>query len=488
MGRKCSYIVLGCILFWMLLITGFAACRNYDLLKGENAALLLYLFVGEDAGNDNEIDIVKEEVPADTLDVISDAELAEQARLEEQEYLCNIMKQHEPLLDDAFAQWLLECYPDACDNIVAEMQGGAYESSMWHTQTGKSLFVLRDMEEGILDSEELAKEHLIYEKECANEDYVSLSFAGDISFANDYAPAQNYTREGIDGAFSPDLQKTMREADIFMLNNEFCYSTRGTPVPKGYNFRADPSTVERLAEMGVDIVSIANNHAYDYGGEAFADTIDTLNEAGMPYVGGGMDIEDAKNHIVYFIANGMKFGYIAATQVERDEPVFTQPAGEDTPGVVRCFSPELVVDMVKQAKQKCDFVIVYSHWGTELVTTIQEDQRELAKAFIDAGADVIVGGHPHCLQGVEYYNGVPVFYSMSNFSFSSKRVNSTVLNLQVTIDGIQQAKYIPCMENGGKTIQCDYQDADYVQIIQLLNDVSANARIDEDGIVSPMPE
>lgn len=387
-------------------------------------------------------------------------------------------------IDEEFATWLLEHYEEAFTEAVQAIDNDDYTDTLWYTMTGKSLFVLRDEYKGILDSEEAMREHLIYQKDCSSTEFVSLSFAGDVSFADDYAPSQNYTREGISGAFSADLQKTMQEADIFMLNNEFCYSTRGTPLPKGYNFRADPSRVKRLDEMGVDIVSIANNHAYDYGAEGFLDTIATLNEDNMPYVGGGTNLEDAKTHIVYFIANGIKIGYIAASQVERDEPIYTQPATENSPGVVRCYEPELVNEMIAEAKKNCDFVIVYPHWGTELVKEIQSDQQQLAYSFIDAGADAVIGGHPHCLQGVEYYNGTPIFYSLSNFSFSSKVVDSTVLNLEITIDGIRQARYIPCMEQNGRTHQCDEGDDNYNRILELLNSISANAQIDEKGIVS----
>lgn len=386
-------------------------------------------------------------------------------------------------IDEEFAAWLYENYTDDFENVMESIKKDAYTDSLWYDLTGKSIFVLKDEKNGIFASEETMKAHLIYQKKCNDLDYVNLLFAGDVSFANDYLPSQNYTSMGIDGAFSEELQNTMQEADIFMINNEFCYSTRGNPIPKGYNFRADPSRVKRLDEMGVDIVSIANNHAYDYGAEAFLDTIDTLKEDDMPYVGGGSDLADAKNHIVYFIANGIKIGYIAATQIERDT-VFTQPATEDSPGVVRCYDPELVNEMIAEAKQNCDFVIVYPHWGTELVKEIQNDQQELAYSFIDAGADAVIGGHPHCLQGVEYYKHTPIFYSLSNFSFSGKVVDSTVLNLKVTIDGIQQAKYVPCMEQSGKTHQCDMGDGDYERIIDLLNNISANAQIDENGVVT----
>lgn len=387
-------------------------------------------------------------------------------------------------IDEAFADWLYENYQDVCQVVATKLADNTYEDELWYEQTGKSIFVLRDEYNGIMNSEASMREHSIYQRESASQEYVSLSFAGDISFANDYAPAQNYTRLGINGAFSPELQETMKEADIFLLNNEFCYTTSTASLPgKTYTFKADPSLVSRLDEMGVDIVSIANNHAYDYGEQGFIDTMNTLSDANIPYVGGGVNLEEACNNIVYFIINGMKIGYIAATQVERDLPILTQPATEDGAGVIRCFEPEQVCEMIEEAEKNCDFVIVYPHWGTELVKEVQSDQQALAYAFIDAGADAIVGGHPHCLQGVEYYKDVPIFYSLSNFSFSSKVVDSCILNLEVTIDGIQNARYIPCRESSGVTYQCDKGASDYMQIIDLFNTYSINAKVDEDGYV-----
>lgn len=389
------------------------------------------------------------------------------------------------IVEKEFADWLYERYPEFCEEAALMISNGSYEDKLWYEGTGKSLFVLKDEYNGILDSEEVMREHSIYKKESSNPDYASLSFAGDVSFANDYAPAQNYTRLGINGAFSEGIQVTMKDADIFMLNNEFCYTTSTTPVSgKTYTFKAAPELVGRLDEMGVDIVSIANNHAYDFGEQGFIDTMNTLKDAKIPYVGGGANLEDASNNIVYFIINGIKIGYIAATQVERDLPILTQPATEDSAGVIRCFEPEFVCEMIAEAEKNCDFVIVYPHWGTELMKEIQEDQQALAYAFIDAGADVVIGGHPHCLQGAEYYKDVPIFYSLSNFSFSSKVVDSTILNLEVTIDGIKRARYIPCRESSGITYQCDKGDSDYTQIIDMLNTYSANAQIDEGGNVT----
>ena len=384
-----------------------------------------------------------------------------------------------------FAGWLYDSFEKECEAIAVAIAKGEYKDLLWYEYTGKSIYVLRDEYNGLLLDEVTMEANGIYQKESTSAEFTSLSFAGDISFANDYAPAQNYTRLGIDGAFSEEVQKTMKAADIFMLNNEFCYTMSNSKIGgKTYTFKAAPELVSRLEEMGVDIVSIANNHAYDYGEQGFVDTMNTLRDAKIPYVGGGINLEAAKKNIVYFIVNGMKVGYIAATQVERDLPILTQPATENSAGVIRCFEPELVCEMIAEAEKNCDFVVVYPHWGTELVKEAQADQQALAYAFIDAGADASIGGHPHCLQGVEYYKDVPIFYSLSNFSFSSKTVDSCILNLEITIDGIQNARYIPCRESSGMTYQCDRGAGDYQQIIQTLNTYSINAKVDEDGVVT----
>lgn len=393
--------------------------------------------------------------------------------------------------DQDFATWLLEQYQDATKEIYNQIQNNTYEAKSWYLQTGKSIFVLKDEYNGLLDSEETMKQNNIYQKTCADSEAAKLTFAGDVSFANDYTPAQNYTAKGIDGAFSKDLQATMKEADIFMINNEFCYTTStAANSAKGYCFKADPSTVNRLDEMGVDIVSVANNHLYDFGEQGFIDTIDTLDKANMPYVGGGHNLEEAKNNIVYFIANGIKIAYIAATQVEldagaNDEAAYTKPATDTRAGVIRCYDPTMVNDMIKDAKTKADFVIVYPHWGHELVQELQPDEQKLAYSFIDAGADAIIGGHPHVVQGAEYYKDVPIFYSLGNFSFSSKVRDVTMVSLVVTIDGIKSARFVPAMENSGITIKCDKGDSNYNRIMDQFHRYSSDTvAIDEDGYIS----
>ena len=176
--------------------------------------------------------------------------------------------------------------------------------------------------------------------------------------------------------------------------------------------------MEVLQQLGADIVSLANNHVYDYGEEALLDTMDTLEQAQIPYVGAGRNLEEAEK-IVYFIANGRKIAIVAATQIERSYS-YTKEATKDSPGVLKTLKPDKFTEVIREAKSNSDIVIVYPHWGTEGNHSYGADQKELAEAFVSAGADVIIGGHTHCLQGVAYIEDVPVLYSLGNFWFNNK--------------------------------------------------------------------
>ena len=134
----------------------------------------------------------------------------------------------------------------------------------------------------------------IYAKETAEPGKTRIVFAGDILFDSHYAIMASLLKrgQGIEGGISADLLSIMRDADIFMVNNEFPYTNRGTPTAgKKFTFRADPKYASWLFDMGADLVSLANNHAYDYGEVSLTDTLDTLESIGMPYVGAGRNLE-----------------------------------------------------------------------------------------------------------------------------------------------------------------------------------------------------
>jgi poly-gamma-glutamate synthesis protein (capsule biosynthesis protein) len=139
-----------------------------------------------------------------------------------------------------------------------------------------------------------------------------LEFTGDFSLANDISTVKYLRNHGNDitKCFSNNLLMEMRNADIFSVNNEFCYSTRGEALKgKDYTFRANPTDCALLKNIGVDFVNLANNHTYDYGEEALLDTLDTLSVYGIPYVGAGRNLDEATRPL-YYVLNGRKIAFV----------------------------------------------------------------------------------------------------------------------------------------------------------------------------------
>lgn len=336
----------------------------------------------------------------------------------------------------------------------------------------------------ILSDPEKMKEQNIYAKEAAKEETVTMTFAGDIMFDDSYTIMNTYKNAGSDitQCMSADLIDEMRNADIFMLNNECTFTTRGTPTPgKTYTFRGRPEHVKILQDIGADIVSLANNHAYDYGEVSLLDSMDTLKGASIPYVGAGQNIEEASKP-VYFIANDMKIAFLSATQIERVENPDTKGASESTAGVFRCKEPEALCAAITEAKANSDFVVVYVHWGTENETTIDWAQEEQAPLYVEAGADLIIGDHPHCLQKIAYVGDTPVIYSLGNFWFNSKTIDTGMVKVTINEDGIQQYQFIPCLQSGCKTTLLSGSEKE--RVLQEMRELSSDVTIDENGYVT----
>ena len=280
---------------------------------------------------------------------------------------------------------------------------------------------------------------------------------------------------------TPEVIARMDAADIMMVNNEFTYSNRGKPLSgKTFTFRAKPETAGNLSVLSADIVSLANNHVYDYGDRALLDTLDTLKQYGVPYVGAGRNLEEAKE-IVYFRVGDMKIAYVSATQVERSY-VYTKEATETAAGVLRTYDPARFLEVIKKAEETSDFVVVYVHWGTEGVNQFEADQQSLGHQYIDAGADLVIGDHPHCLQGVEYYKGVPIFYSLGNFWFNSKTRDTGLVEADISTEGVVELRFVPCLQKGCRTTLITDQ-RERQRVFNFLQGISANAVIDSDGVI-----
>jgi poly-gamma-glutamate synthesis protein (capsule biosynthesis protein) len=311
---------------------------------------------------------------------------------------------------------------------------------------------------------------------------IVLAFAGDVNLDEDSKPVARYDREnkGILGGISQDLVDVMNQADIFMLNNEFAYSTRGSEIKeKSYTFRANPKRVDILKEIGVDIVSLANNHALDFGQEALLDTFTTLDEAEIDYVGAGIDMDRAKAPIYYTIGN-TTIAYVAASHVIYAMDWY---ATDTQPGMIGTYDPTLFVASIKEAKENSDFVVVYVHWGKERVHEPVEYQKNLAKIYIDAGADAVIGCHPHVMQGIEFYKGKTIAYSLGNYWFNASKRESGLLKIYLNPDGTTDTQLLPVMNDNTYTYQITEED-NRKAYYKFMEDISFNVEYDENGFVS----
>lgn len=282
---------------------------------------------------------------------------------------------------------------------------------------------------------------------------LSLLATGDIYLGTD---------EGAE--YLAPLREIVQSADLAIGNLETPVSSRGTPSPEklasgSHPLRMPPYVIDLLRKTGFHLVSTANNHGMDYGPDALHDTLDLLDAVGIKRAGAGRDLKEARAHAIVEI-EGVRVALVSMTWVY--SPV-TYPAREDAPGMF-CVGTETsyviprnlaqnpglwprsvttprpkdkaaVLDAVKRAKADADIVIAACHWGISSKvsatamglpsawgpTFLADYQVEMGHAIVDAGADMIVGHHPHKLQAMEVYNGALIAYSLGNFVFTYQR-------------------------------------------------------------------
>ncbi len=334
-----------------------------------------------------------------------------------------------------------------------------------------------------LDDPAYMEQNHIYAKDPATPGQVTLAFAGDILFDTNYAiMGQVRTSGDISQGVTDEVIERMQAADIMMLNNEFAYSDRGAPLEeKQFTFRAKPETVAYLNDMGVDLVSLANNHAYDYGPEALTDTLAILREAGIPYVGAGRDISEARKP-AYYIVGDIKIAFVSATQIERLDTPDTKEATDTSCGVLRCWNGDKLLETIREADANSDFVVAYIHWGTENQAELDWAQLKQAPELVAAGADLVIGDHPHCLQSIGVIQGVPVIYSLGNFWFNSKTLDTGMVEVVIDETGIVSYQFVPCLQSGCRTTLL--QGAEKERVLSYMRGISEGVQIDGEGYVT----
>ncbi|HID39272.1 MAG TPA: CapA family protein [Calditrichaeota bacterium] len=267
-----------------------------------------------------------------------------------------------------------------------------------------------------------------------SEGTVHLMFAGDVTLANHFE--QNV---GYDFSYPFQFLNWFGQADITMVNLENPLTRRGKPVEKPFTFRAMPEYVHLLQAGGIDIVTLANNHIYDFGKEGLYDTIRILDKGKIKHVGAGINLAAARKPVI-FVKKGIRLAYLAYYGLGRHSD--SHPATEDSAGTaLRCLN--YIADDIARVRDSVDVIIINFHWGIEKQNYPGADQLAFAHAVIDAGADFIIGHHPHVLQGIEKYKGKLIAYSLGNFIFggNSRRYEySAVLEIVLKTQDINKYK------------------------------------------------
>ncbi|MEY8337250.1 CapA family protein [Lachnospiraceae bacterium 62-35] len=321
---------------------------------------------------------------------------------------------------------------------------------------------------------------------------VKLLFGGDV-FLSSHVLSAYESAGGIHGVLDQGYRDAIETCDFFMVNEEFPFSSRGVQAEdKQFTFRLSPEKVSLFQEMGIDGVSLANNHALDFGTDALLDTVEVLDKAGILHTGAGENLAQACVPVTIDI-HGIKTAVIGATRVI---PEAGWAAGNSHPGMLATYDASILLGEIENLRSKYDYIIVFVHWGIEREEIPQEYQRTLGRQYIDAGADMVIGSHPHVLQGIEYYKGKPIIYSLGNFVFGSS-IPKTVL-LEVTLparlreeDVISKSsewkeepvlRILPGTSGNGYT-RSIMEEEKQREIYQYLEDISFGIIMREDGTI-----
>lgn len=243
---------------------------------------------------------------------------------------------------------------------------------------------------------------------------IDFAFAGDVHFTEQVAGLLRVPK----ATRLARVKSLMSSADVAMVNYESAITERGTPAPKLYHFRAPASSLNDLAAAGIDVVTMANNHAVDFSREGLSDTlraVDRHQRVGQPHIVGiGRNLAQANSPAVLEV-KGQRIAIFGATDIP-DWTSAHHAAGTTKAGVNSTVrSDKALVAAVRSWRSRSDIVVVFMHWGVEYTKCPSNSQRNIAAHLVAAGADIIVGAHPHIQQGIGMQGNVLIAYSLGNF-------------------------------------------------------------------------
>lgn len=269
-----------------------------------------------------------------------------------------------------------------------------------------------------------------------------LVFAGDVHFTGRTGPLLEEPRS----AFGP-IARVLGDGDLTVVNLETAVTERGTPEPKTYHFRAPASAYDALRAAGIDAVSIANNHALDYGRVGLLDTLNSARAARFPVFGAGRNVAEAYAPWLTTVA-GTRIAVIGLSQVHNLSEQWK--ATSTRSGIAMAFDRERVVAAVTAARRQADLVIVFLHWGVEGSSCPSGEMKSLAKVLAGAGADIVVGTHAHTLLADGWLGRTYVHYGLGNFLWysTSHTTDSGVLRLTVRGRQVVRNEFLPAAVSG----------------------------------------
>ncbi|MBI3989167.1 MAG: CapA family protein [candidate division NC10 bacterium] len=286
---------------------------------------------------------------------------------------------------------------------------------------------------------------------------VLLAAGGDVTLGYHL---EEYLHERWGGWFLPEalaypfakIAHHFRQANIAFINLEGPLTSRGRKLSKRFNFRADPRSVASLILVGISVANLANNHVMDYGRIGLRDTIAALDRAGIVSFGAGETMQQARAGAVVE-RNGLRVGFLgyvylgpASSEPRVIHASMGRPGGAGHPTSVETLRTMVAEDLAR-LKPLVDLFVVSFHWGREGSFYPEDDQRLLARFTIDRGAHLVLGHHPHVLQGIEAYGGGIIAYSLGNLVFGGnwdpQDKDSIILKVRLGRDGIRGVEIVP---------------------------------------------
>jgi len=301
-----------------------------------------------------------------------------------------------------------------------------------------------------------------------NQDKVRFIAAGDLNLAHWITPVLDKKGKEYPFKFIKDY---MLSADLVFSNLEAPFCNTGEPYPKNFVFKVPEKHINVLKAGNINLVSLANNHILDYGVPCLKSTVELLEKEKIYFAGAGENFKKAHKPSIFEI-NNVKFAFFAYSM--------TLPKyffASDSTGGTAYPKRKILKDSISFYNDKVDHIIVSFHWGKELAELPKEYQQNYARWAIDYGADLILGHHPHVLQGIEKYKNRIIVYSLANFifaSYSNKATDSIFLDLNFTKNEIKDIKVVPINVNN---YQVHFQpvimkDEKKLKVINYLNQIS----------------